>query len=752
MFLKLKNLGWHCIPLIPATKKPIEKLDRLGGFTGIHHDGIPDEICKEWDKKYNLKNCGLGLITGKSSNVSVLDLDTQSQDILEVIPHSPLIKKGKNLGSYFFQHLEDCESKILFGARELDDSVEFLNHNMLVVLPPTLHPSTRKPFEWIGEIKSLNGYSPDKLPTLSKNDLYAIKQHYIRKYGDAEGDTDGAFLGSISPAVELDGVYQAVRENGRLRCAHGSQDRLKKMAAKLLAEHMPIEEAVKELVRYDANHHEGLSYFQDKGRGKDSSGADPYENALRFYTSMLSTVNRQRLRRGEDALSVVRASTPKDAEIKTEIKAPKKEEQKTLPEITGVMKTFVDYLNRYSISENTEVYLGASLAWLSMLAASRFAVKTKAFTTPANLMVWGVMPSGVGKDSPQTLLQELLYPHGVLGAGSYKSAPSLIMNLKNIFKEKKGKGDPELIRKAQRENLMLMDECSTLFRIMAKGEGYQQDMVETLNTLFSKSSGFFAGDQSVERGIRYGAAYNPYFTLMGFTTFNHFENITGGKIVGNGFFERSLVFIKTKKSRFNKNPFKDDEAFKKLKDFTDAHFKTPINLVDYGEYVPPEKEITTEVAYTEFPIKEDAEKFLHDYREKMYEKDAEEIDVAFFNRFGELATKVSMLHSMSDGRSEIEVSDVEWAVQLVEWCYYNARKVFVKIQNVEDVYSQAVSKIQEKLEKKKITEISRKELLASTRFEPRNGHRSKFLNELIEMGLIAVQEKDKKQWISVVYK
>lgn len=751
MFLKLKKLGWQCIPLIPATKKPIEKLDRLGGFTGIHHDGIPDEVCKEWDKKYNLKNCGLGLITGKSSNVSVLDLDTQSKDILEVVPHSPLIKKGKNLGSYFFQHLEECESKILFGARKLDDSVEFLNHNMLVVLPPSIHPSTRKPFEWIGEIKSLKDYSPDKLPRLSQNDLYAIKQHYLRKYG-AEGRIDDAFLGSISPAVELDGVYQAVREDGRLRCAHGSQDRLKKKAAKLIADFTPIEDAVKELVRYDMEHHQGLSYFQDKSRGKDASGADPHESALRFYSSMLSNINRQRIRRGEDPLSVVRASTPEIVPVKAEIKAPAKEEQKTLPQITGMMKVFVDYLNSYSISENTEVYLGASLAWLSMLAASRFAVKTKAFTTPANLMVWGVMPSGVGKDSPQTLLQELLYPHGVLGAGSYKSAPSLIMNLKNIFKEKKGKGEPELLRKAQRENLMLIDECSTLFRIMAKGEGYQQDMVEMLNTLFSKSSGFFAGDQSVERGIRYGAAYNPYFTLMGFTTYNHFENITGGKIVGNGFFERSLVFIKTKKSRFNKNPIKDDEAFKKLKEFTDGHLKTPINLVDYGEFIPPEKEIMTEVAYTEFPITEEAEAFLHGYREKMYEKEADEIDVSFFNRFGELATKLSMLHSMSDGRSRIEVSDVEWGVQLVEWCYYSARKVFVKIQNVEDVYAQAVSKIQEKLEKKKLTEISRKELLASTRFEPRNSHRSKFLNELIEMGLVAAQEREKKQWISVVYK
>lgn len=740
MFLELKKQGWQCIPLIPGTKKPIEKLDRLGGFIGIHFDGVPDEICKEWDKKYNLKNCGLGLIAGKSSNVSVIDLDTNCEEILKIIPPSPLIKKGRNLGSYFFQHMPDFKSKEVFGARELDDSVEFLNHNMLVVLPPSIHPTTRKPFVWSGEVKSLKNFTPSQLPTIGTKELEAIQAFYKKKYKMDDFDAP-SFEAPTSAVTDLDDVYPATFENGRLRCAHGSQDRIKRRAAQLIADHTPIEQAVRELVRYDLEHHTGLSYFQDKSRGRDSSSGDPHISALRFYSSLLGTINENRKRRGEDSISIIHASTPKVIEENVERKP--KEENK-MPEITGMMKTFVDYLNNYSISENTEIYLGASLAWLSMLVASRFAVKTAAFTTPANLMLWGVMPSGVGKDSPQTLLQDLLYPHGVLGAGSYKSAPSLIMNLKNIFKEKKGKAEPELLRKAQRENLMVIDECSSLFRLIAKGESYQQDMVETLNTLFSKSSGFFAGDQSVERGIRYGAAYNPYFTLMGFTTYNHFENITGSKIVGNGFFERSLVFIKNKKSKFNKTPFKDDEAFRKLRDFTDSFLKMPVSLADYGEFVPPEKEITTEVSYNEFPMTAQAEEFLHKYRETMYEKEGEDIDESFFNRFGELATKVSLLHSISDGRSEIELSDVEWGVQLVEWCYSNARKVFVKMKDEDDPYVSAVERIQKYLTKKnKEGKGYRKSILQNVRFGPKNGNKAKFLNELIEMGLLKNEDTRK---------
>lgn len=743
MFLELKKQGWQCIPLIPGTKKPIEKLDRLGGFIGIHHDGVPDEICKEWDKKYNLKNCGLGLIAGKSSNVSVIDLDTNCEEILKIIPPSPLIKKGRNLGSYFFQHMPDFKSKEVFGARELDDSVEFLNHNMLVVLPPSIHPTTKKPFVWSGEVKSLKNFTPSQLPTIGTKELEAIQAFYKKKYKMDEFDAL-PFEASTSAANDLDDVYPATLENGRLRCAHGSQDRIKRRAAQLIADHTPIEQAVKELVRYDLEHHTGLSYFQDKSRGRDSSSGDPHISALRFYSSLLGTINENRKRRGEDSISIIHASTPKVAEENVE-KKQKEENKKKMPAITGMMKTFVDYLNKSSVSENTQVYLGASLAWLSMLVASRFAVKTAAFTTPANLMLWGVMPSGVGKESPQSLIQDLLYSHNVLGASNYKSAPSLIMNMKNIFKEKSK--SQELVRKAQRENLILIDECSSLFRIMAKGEQYQQDMVETLNTLFSKSSGFFAGDQSVDRGIRYGAAYNPYFTLMGFTTYNHFEAVSGSRIIGNGFFERSLVFIKNKKSKFNDNPEKDDELFRKLKDFTDSHLSVPVKLVDYGEFIEPEKEITTEVAYSEFPITDEAEKALHSYRKDMYEKEGDEMDEAFFNRFGELATKLSLLHAVSDGRSEIELSDVEWGVQLVEWCYSKARKVFIKIQDQDDAYRAAVEKIEKAISKKSDKKISRKELLQYTRFEPKNAKRAQFLNELIELGLVTTENVAGMQWI-----
>lgn len=741
MFLELKKLGWQCIPLALASKKPIESLERLGGFIGIHHDGVPESICKEWDKKYTLKNSGLGLITGLASNTSVLDLDTESQDILEVIPTSPLIKRGKNLGSYFFQHVPDFDSKILFGARELDDSVEFLNSNMLVVLPPSIHPKTRKPFEWIGEIKSLKNFTPSQLPKLNRNDLLAIEAHYRRKYDTGESAPIFDFDGPISPAIELDGVYQAVREGNTLRCAHGSQDRLKRLAAKLLSEHTPLEIAIKKLVEYDTEHHKGLSYFKDKSRGKDAATDDVYINATRFYTSILLSVNRQRLKRGEDPLSFVRASTPVlEAKNEPSEKAPEPKPTKALPEITGAMKDFVDYLNKTGVAENTEVYLGASLAWLSMLVASRFAVITDSYTTPANLMIWGVMPSGVGKEAPQNLIQDLLGPYKLLGASNYKSAPSLIMNLKNVFKEKKGSA-PELVRPAQRENLILIDECSSLFRIMSRGESYQQDIVETLNMLFSKSSGYYLGDQSVERGARYGEAANPYFTLMGFTTVNHFEAIDGSSIIGNGFFERSLVFMKRNKSPYKGRPKKDPVLFEKLKKFTHSFLKNPVELVDYGEFIAPEDAIKTPVAYTPFPISTEADSALHDYRKAMYEKEAYGVSESFYNRFTELATKLALLHAVSDEQEQIEVKNVEWAISLVEWCYSNASKVFEKIQDGEDVYAKAISKIRNKFREKKITKMKRGDLLSSIRFAPKNIDRVKFLNQLMDMGFL-VNESD----------
>lgn len=745
MFLKLKDAGWYCIPIIQKTKKPPLALDHLGGFTGISYDGIPEEVLEEWDQKYPIgKNFGVALVLGKINNVCAVDIDSSDFKITELIPDTPLIKKGDRtrVGTYFYQHCPDLSPKLNFGSTADNDSVDFLNGHNITVLPPTMHKSG-EPYIWIGEATALMKVQASELSILDKSHLQSIDYHYKNKFKDTYSLVFG---GERSRKVELNGSFPSTLDGNKERCAHGSQDRIKTKASELLFSRDSLDQVVKELVAYDKSHHTGVSYFEDVTRGKDSNSGEIYTNAVGFVSSLLRTINVQRKREKKEPLVFFKDEAKKETSIEASRKETLKKPQ--LPLITGMMKIFVDYLNNASTSENTEVYLGASLAWLSMLTASRCAVKTKAHTTPANLMLWGIMPSGVGKDSPQSLLQHLFFGHRILGASNYKSAPALIMKLNNVFKKAAKGGGQELVRKGQRENLILIDECSSLFRMMAGGENYQQDMVEMLNTLYSRSSSFYAGDQSVLRGADYGAAYNPYFTLMGFTTNNHFKNILGTRIVGNGFFERSLIFLKQTKAPFNLNQYKDVDAFNELKSFTDHCLREPVEFVTHGLDISPEREIVTEINYKPFPINQEAEDFLFEYRKNMYEKESNDFDESFNNRFAEIVTKLSMLHALSEQASFISIDNVRWAQSLVEWSYSNA-KPYLKNMKEQDPYQKAVEKISTFITKTPEKMISREELLVKLRFEPKGQKRALFLNELIELGFFKVETVGRKNFITL---
>lgn len=731
MFQKFLENGLHCLPLKPRSKFPALP----AGYSTIDYsiNGITPDEAEKWDSYFSLANgYGIAMFCGKASGITWIDIDTDDPEVAKLLPYSPIIKKGKTGESRAYKYNDFLNNKLRIGLDQgVKDFIEVLNDGSYTVLPPSIHPETGLPYQWIGE-ENLDFYNVKNLPEITHKDLELVARYYERKYPNLG-------VGNVhKKEIDLEGIFPAL--DGR--CAHGSHDRLLRVASQLIHNNTPINVAVKELINYDKEHHVGVTYFEDKSRGKDSS-ADVETNALSFLSNIAKTINTQRIKQNIPPYKLIDSPVPLNLRTKENTK-PK---EKVLPAITGKMKTFVDYLNKASVSENNEIYLGASLAWLSMLVASKYAVKVKQFTTPANLMIWGILPSGVGKDSPQNLIQRLFMQHNVLGSCNYKSAPAILMSLTNKYIHKKGV--QELARKAQRENLVLMDECSTLFRIVAAGENYQKDIIETLNTLFSRSNSYYAGDQSFERGANYGAAWNPYYTIMGFTTVENFHGLNGQNIVGNGFFERSLVFINEKKNPFNDNPYSDDDLFWELRNFTEKFMNMDVEYIHNGIEITPEKEILTEVHYKHFPISDEAVNAIHAYRKKMYQKECGPVDAAFYNRFAEIVTKLCLLHAVSDEKRHIDVSDVEWGVQLVEWCYSRSRPVFEGIKHNQDPYRVAFEKIKEYIEAQPNKLGHKRTIQQNIRFEPKGVRRGTFLKELIELGMFDVVVHDQKAYLKI---
>lgn len=133
--------GLPVIPLRPNDKMPV--IDNWS----VWHDQMPDEsIQADWIHRY--KNCNIGLVLGKQSNIMIIDIDTEDPAIIkmidEVLPKTPYWKigaKGKSL-FYKFNGVPTFRIKNLAG----ETVVECLSTRTQTAIPPSIHPKTMEPY------------------------------------------------------------------------------------------------------------------------------------------------------------------------------------------------------------------------------------------------------------------------------------------------------------------------------------------------------------------------------------------------------------------------------------------------------------------------------------------------------------------------------------------------------------------------------------------------------------------------------
>lgn len=138
---------------------------------------VADFIFDNWE---TWPDAGIGIAHGECV---MLDIDTDDRDTQEKIkaalPPSPAIRKGrKGYGAYYRNHPELEQ----FGARvrwykKSDESkspaIELLLTGTQSVIPPSIHPDTQKPYQWLSE-EGLDALTPDDLEQLPPNTIEII--------------------------------------------------------------------------------------------------------------------------------------------------------------------------------------------------------------------------------------------------------------------------------------------------------------------------------------------------------------------------------------------------------------------------------------------------------------------------------------------------------------------------------------------------------------------------------------------------
>jgi len=112
---------------------------------------------------------GVGVALGYEGLVAV-DIDTEDPSVREavrsVIPASPVAKFGARGRTDFYIERTGSIRPRKFRARGGDMLVEVLATGNQTVIPPSMHPTTGKPYEWLGDA-TLFDMPVDELPMVS---------------------------------------------------------------------------------------------------------------------------------------------------------------------------------------------------------------------------------------------------------------------------------------------------------------------------------------------------------------------------------------------------------------------------------------------------------------------------------------------------------------------------------------------------------------------------------------------------------
>lgn len=627
VFNRYRERGLSLIPIKPGEKRP-----DCGEEWQKYCDRLPTEDeCDLWE---STKAKRYGLALGRASGVMAVDVDSDDPKILGAVKPSPVRKRGKKGETLFFRWSEDISSCKVAGC------IDILSHGRQTVMPPTTHPETNQPYVWLTP-DTLDDFDVADLPEFTARDLAELRHALEPGY---------EIPGAPQQSVPLTGGPWYNDDPKRL-CPHGSHDRLKMIANAIISRGASPDEAVRELLRYDEENHLPVPYFADHTR--PDCQADPVTNALFFYASNARTFNRRQMKSGQ-APSVPLVSGAELVDVSA-LSRPMGEafKKRDWPEPSGGLKEIRDQIAEFSVRDQPAIAIGGAIAIGATAIANRFRLGD----LWPNVYVINVAPTGAGKSFPYDTAKRLLNQENgldLLGAGGYRSSSALMKDLAG-----------------RRERLDMIDECSSLFKVIRDGGVFQQDMLDILNMLWSNSSSIFVGPESM--GKERVNVWHPCISSLFSTTPDGLRGSVSRDFVTQGFIPRCLLFADLEYGQIRKPKWNEARAERivRLLQEMQSWGKT-----DSKNLVAPKPQ----PSYIE--IDEAAAALLTEYSEECSEtladKDRDETERHFLTRAGQQAGKLAMIHGALD-KLRVTVPDVEWAIATLQTSWHNSSTILSQV-------------------------------------------------------------------------
>lgn len=215
--VRLVERGYCAVPAMPNKKVPgaivAGRWVYMSDWTRRYLSHLPSD--HEIDKWTSAPDGGVCLILGRASqNIVAIDIDVTEavEPVTKALPYTPFRKTGAKGVTLFFRgaiELKAFNRRLPDGRRER--LVDVLGEGRQTVLPPSIHPDTRQPYKWVGEL-ALEDASIEEVPALPEDALDLIANALAPLGYGAEVDRP-AISGSVARQDDEKSAHRLLNEH-----------------------------------------------------------------------------------------------------------------------------------------------------------------------------------------------------------------------------------------------------------------------------------------------------------------------------------------------------------------------------------------------------------------------------------------------------------------------------------------------------------------------------------------------------------
>jgi hypothetical protein len=446
-----------------------------------------------------------------------LDVDTNDERVIDLMPPSPMVKFGSKGRTALYRWHQDKMPRGLKPRHDVDGikyvvPIELLANGSQSIIPPSSHPDGGT-YVWSSgsyecRLEELPLVEP--LEVIETIKAFCIKHSILKpiKVGDRmrldmDVSDDHLPIGIGSRNNVLTSIAYAKVCNMNLNLQ--TRDQL-----------------VQEILEYDQKMHGACAWFSDPAEHKNKKTA--IQRAGDFIDRAIASAEKKgemypvmEIALSED-VDVVNTELP-SVELGPMALKPSDRYIESLMDQVPFLTLFRHDLKKRATSYSSGLTLGAGLSVLSAMGANLLEFNGQR----SNMFVLNVATSSDGKDAPQAMVRDLLNKVRqqtglkIFSSESYKSSAVVRRNIESNKRHIK---------------FDVQDEIGDLFQKMNGVTSPTYGIINILNKLFTASNKTLGADDAQDVKYRAEPIANPSLTLLGATTFEGLKSlVTGGNVL-----------------------------------------------------------------------------------------------------------------------------------------------------------------------------------------------------------------------------